>query len=85
MNWDRIPGLYARTDQLLTVSITDAQWEKWGWPGGWTAWEPDTRCSSWKNPPLEKTLPFTGAQNLWLQISNSEGGAQKNGYYQDVP
>ena len=24
------------------VSITDAQWEKWGWPGGWTAWEPDT-------------------------------------------
>ena len=42
-------------------------------------------CSSWKNPPLEKTLPFTGAQNLWLQISNSEGGAQKNGYYQDVP
>ena len=43
------------------------------------------RCSSWKNPPLEKTLPFTGAQNLWLQISNSEGGAQKNGYYQDVP
>ena len=44
-----------------------------------------TRCSSWKNPPLEKTPPFTGAQNLWLQISNSEGGAQKNGYYQDVP
>ena len=43
------------------------------------------RCSSWKNPPLEKTLPFTGAQNVWLQISNSEGGAQKNGYYQDVP
>ena len=45
----------------------------------------DNRCSSWKNPPLEKTPPFTGAQNLWLQISNSEGGAQKNGYYQDVP
>ena len=45
----------------------------------------ERRCSSWKNPPLEKTLPFTGAQNLWLQISNSEGGAQKNGYYQDVP
>ena len=43
------------------------------------------RCSSWKNPPLEKTPPFTGAQNLWLQISNSEGGAQKTGYYQDVP
>ena len=43
VNWDRIPGLYARTDKLLTVSITDAQWEKWGWPGGWTAWEPDTR------------------------------------------
>ena len=42
VNWDRIPGLYARTDKLLTVSITDAQWEKWGWPGGWTAWEPDT-------------------------------------------
>ena len=42
VNWDRIPSLYARTDKLLTVSITDAQWEKWGWPGGWTAWEPDT-------------------------------------------
>ena len=42
VNWDRIPGLYARTDKLLTVSITDAQWEKWGRPGGWTAWEPDT-------------------------------------------
>ena len=44
-----------------------------------------TRCSNWKNPPLEKTLPFTGAQNLWLQISNSEGGAQKNGYYHSLP
>ena len=37
VNWDRIPGLYAQTDKLLTVSITDAQWEKWGRPGGWTA------------------------------------------------
>ena len=27
-----------------------------------------------KTPPLEKTLPFTGAQNLCLQISNSKGG-----------
>ena len=43
------------------------------------------QCSSWKNPPLEKTLPFTGAQSVCLEISNSEGGAQKNGYYQDVP
>ena len=41
VNWDRIPGLYSWTDKLLMVSITDAQWEKWGWPGGWTAWEPD--------------------------------------------
>ena len=46
VNWDRIPGLYSRTDKLLTVNITDAQWEKWGWPGGWTAWEPDTRASN---------------------------------------
>ena len=46
VNWDRIPGLYSRTDKLLMVSITDAQWEKWGWPGGWTAWEPDTRASN---------------------------------------
>ena len=30
VNWDRIPGLYSRTDQILTVSITDAQWDKWG-------------------------------------------------------
>ena len=43
------------------------------------------RCSNWKNPPLEKTLPFTGAQNLWLLISNSEEGAQKNGYYHSLP
>ena len=42
MNWDQIPSLYAWTDILLMVSITDAQWEKWGRPGGWTAWEPDT-------------------------------------------
>ena len=46
MNWDRIPSLYSRTDKLLTVSITDAQWEKWGQPGGWTAWEPDTRAGN---------------------------------------
>ena len=46
VNWDQIPGLYTRTDKLLTVSITDAQWEKWGWPGGWTAWEPDTRAGN---------------------------------------
>ena len=46
VNWDRIPGLYARTDKLLMVSITDAQWEKWGWPGGWTAWELDTRAGN---------------------------------------
>ena len=43
VNWDQIPGLYSRTDQMLTVSITDAQWDKWGRPGGWTVWEPDTR------------------------------------------
>ena len=48
-------------------------------------WQHLCRCSNWKNPPLEKTLPFTGAQSLCLEISNSEGGAQKNGYYQDVP
>ena len=33
VNWDWIPSLYARTDKLLMVSITDAQWEKWGRPG----------------------------------------------------
>ena len=43
VNWDRIPGLYSRTDQMLMVSITDAQWDKWGRPGGWTMWEPDTQ------------------------------------------
>ena len=43
VNWDRIPGLYRRTDKLLTVSVTDKQWEKWGWSGGWAAWEPDTK------------------------------------------
>ena len=43
VNWDQIPGLYSQTDQMLTVSITDAQWDKWGQPGGWTMWEPDTQ------------------------------------------
>ena len=42
VNWDRIPGLYRRTNKLLTVSVTDKQWEKWGQSRGWTAWEPDT-------------------------------------------
>ena len=46
VNWDQIPGLYSRTDKLLMVSITDTQWEKWGQPGGWTAWEPDTRAGN---------------------------------------
>ena len=46
VNWDRIPGLYSRTDKLLTVNITDSQWEKWGWPGGWMAWELDTRAGN---------------------------------------
>ena len=46
VNWDRIPSLYAWTDKLLMVSITDAQWEKWGLPGGWMAWELDTRASN---------------------------------------
>ena len=46
VNWDRIPSLYTRTDKLLMVSITVAQWEKWGQPGGWTAWEPDTRAGN---------------------------------------
>ena len=46
MNWDQIPGLYSQTDKLLMVSITDAQWEKWGRPGGWTAWELDTRADN---------------------------------------
>ena len=27
---------------MLMVSITDAQWDKWGRPAGWMMWEPDT-------------------------------------------
>ena len=46
VNWDWIFSLYAWTDKLLMVSITDAQWKKWGWPGEWTAWEPDTRAGN---------------------------------------
>ena len=37
VNWDWIPSLYSQTDKLLMVSITDAQWEKTGRPGGWPA------------------------------------------------
>ena len=43
VNWDWIPGLYRRTDKLLTVSVTDKQWDKWGRSGGWAAWELDTK------------------------------------------
>ena len=43
VNWDRIPGLYRRTDKLLTISVTDKQWEKWGQSGSWAAWELDTK------------------------------------------
>ena len=43
VNWDWISSLYQRTDKLLTVSVTDKQWEKWGRSGGWAAWEPDTK------------------------------------------
>ena len=46
VNWDQIPSLYAWTDKLLTVSITDAQWQKWGWSGGWMAWELDTQAGN---------------------------------------
>ena len=46
VNWDRIPGLYCRTDKLLTVSVTDKQWERQGRSGGWTAWEPDTQSQN---------------------------------------
>ena len=46
VNWDRIPSLYTRTDKLLMVSIADAQWEKWGQPGGWMAWVPNTRAGN---------------------------------------
>ena len=46
VNWNRIPGLYSWTDQLLTVSIADALWVKWGQPGGWTAWEPNTQAGN---------------------------------------
>ena len=55
VNWDWIPGLYSRTDQMLTVSITDAQWDKWGRPRGWTAWEPDTRFENF-HPNLAVVL-----------------------------
>ena len=43
VNWNRIPWLYSRTDQILMVSITDAQWGKYWQPRGWTMWESDTR------------------------------------------
>ena len=46
VNWDQIPSLYSRTDKLLMVSIADDLWDKWGQPGGWTAWEPDTRAKN---------------------------------------
>ena len=46
VNWNRIPGLYTRVNQLLTVVVSDSQWDKWGAPGGWTVWEPDSLPTS---------------------------------------
>ena len=34
VNWDQIPRLYSQTNQMLMVSITDAQCDKWGRPRG---------------------------------------------------
>ena len=42
VNWNRIPGLYTRVNQMLTVVVSDSQWDKWGAPGSWTIWEPDS-------------------------------------------
>ena len=46
VNWNRIPGLYTRVNPILTVVVPNDQWEKWGSPGGWTVWEPDTLATS---------------------------------------
>ena len=46
INWNRIPGLYTRVNQMLTVVVPNSQWDKWGAPGGWTIWEPDSQPSS---------------------------------------
>ena len=34
LNWNRIPGLYTRVNQMLTVVVPDGQWSKRGSPGG---------------------------------------------------
>ena len=46
INWNRIPGLYTRVNQMLTAVIPTSQWDKWGAPGGWTIWEPDSLSTS---------------------------------------
>ena len=46
VNWNWIPGLYTRVNQMLTVVVPNDQWEKWGAPGGWTIWEPDSLATS---------------------------------------
>ena len=46
VNWNRIPGLYTRVNPILTVVVPNNQWDKWGSPGGWTIWEPDSLATS---------------------------------------
>ena len=46
VNWNRIPDLYTRVNQILTVVVPNNQWDKWGAPGGWTIWEPDSLATS---------------------------------------
>ena len=46
VNWNQIPGLYTRVNPILTVVVPNDQWEKWGSPGGWIIWEPDSLATS---------------------------------------
>ena len=45
-DWNRIPGLYTRVNQMLTVVVPSNQWDRWGAPSGWTIWETDSQVSS---------------------------------------
>ena len=76
VNWDQIPGLYARTDKLLTVSITDAQWEKWGW-----AWRVDSMGARHPGRQLHSQHGCGGVQGDISQRSGPQAAGQGWPFY----
>ena len=76
VNWEWIPGLYTRTDKLLTVSITDAQWEKWG-----AAWRVDGMGARHLGRQLHSQHGCSGVQGGISRCSGPPTAEQGRPFY----